>query len=338
MIPKYITHSKATVGALVLFFFLNICPMSRSFANNAAQVGPEIIFQILASEIALISGNVSSAVITYIDVASKTGDVGAAKRATELALAIRDHESALKAAEIWQESDSGDTGASEAVKALYLITGKNKKLIDKLIVERETSRKKNTLESFYNEVNALVSKSNNVANALAIFEKVSYKDRLRPEVMYSRAMLNYRNGDKDGMEKILRNLVKRKPDHVQALNALGYSMADANKNLEEAFDLIKAALTFAPQDPHIIDSMGWVYFRLGRLEMAEEWLEKAFNRQPDAEISAHYGEVLWNLSRKEDAIQIWKMGFDKEPNNAILLETVDRLKVHIDKLKGNIQN
>ena len=338
MILKHITHSKAAVGALMIFFFLNTWPISRSFANNSAQVGPEIIFQILASEIALISGNVSSAVITYLDVASKTGDVGAAKRATELALAIRDHESALKAAEIWQKNDSEDMGASEAVKALYLITGKNKKLIDKLIIEREKSRKKNTLESFYNEVNVLVSKSNNAASALNIFEKVSYRDRSRPEVMYSRAMLQYRKGDKAKMEKILRSLVTKKPDHVQALNALGYSMADANKNLNEAFDLIKAALTFAPQDPHIIDSMGWVYFRLGQLEMAEEWLEKAFSRQPDAEISAHYGEVLWNLSRKEDALQIWRIGFNKEPNNAILLETVDRLKVHIDKLKGNVQD
>jgi len=104
MILKYITHSKAIVGAILLFFFLNACLVSRSFANNSDQVGPEIIFQILASEIALISGNVSSAVITYLDVASKTGDIGAAKRATELALAIRDHESALKAAEIWQEA------------------------------------------------------------------------------------------------------------------------------------------------------------------------------------------------------------------------------------------
>ena len=338
MIHKHITHSKAAIGTLMVFFFLNTCLVSRSFANNSAQVGPEIIFQILASEIALISGNVSSAVITYLDVASKTGDVGAAKRATELALAIRDHESALRAAEIWQRNDSEDVGASEAVKALYLITGKDKKLIDKLITEREKSRKKNTLESFYNEVNALVSKSNNAASALDIFEKVSYKDRSRPEVMYSRAMLNYRKGDKDKMEDILRSLVHKKPDHAQALNALGYSMADANKNLNEAFDLIKAALTFAPQDPHIIDSMGWIYFRLGQLEMAEEWLEKAFSRQPDAEISAHYGEVLWNLSREEDAIQIWKMGFNKEPNNAILLETVDRLKVHIDKLKGNVQD
>ena len=149
--------------------------------------------------------------------------------------------------------------------------------------------------------------------------------------MYSSAMLHYRKGDKDKMEDILRSLVKKKPDHVQALNALGYSMADANKNLREAFDLIKAALTFAPPDPHIIDSMGWVYFRLGELEMAEEWLEKAFNRQPDAEISAHYGEVLWNLSRKRRCNTNWQMGFNKEPNNAILLETVDRLKVHIDK-------
>ena len=338
MIHRHITHSKAAIGALMVFFFLNTWSISRSFANNSAQVGPEIIFQILASEIALISGNVSSAVITYLDVASKTGDVGAAKRATELALAIRDHESALRAAEIWQKNDSEDMGASEAVKALYLITGKNKKLIDQLIIEREKSRKKNTLDSFYNEVNVLVSKSNNAASALNIFEKVSYRDRSRPEVMYSRAMLHYRKGDKAKMEKILRSLVAKKPDHVQGLNALGYSMADANKNLNEAFDLIKAALTFAPQDPHIIDSMGWVHFRLGQLEMAEEWLEKAFGQQPDAEISAHYGEVLWNLSRKEDAIQIWRIGFNKEPNNAILLETVDRLKVHIDKLKGNIQN
>ncbi len=338
MIRKYITHSKAAIGALMVFFFLNNWSMSRSFANDSSQVGPEIIFQILASEFALISGDVSSAVITYLDVASKTGDVGAAKRATELALAIRDHEAALRAAEIWQKNDSEDTGASEAVKALYLITGKNKKLIDQLIIEREKSRKKNSLESFYNEVNVLVSKSNNVASALDIFEKVSYKDRSRPEVMYSRAMLHYRKGDKDKMEKILRSLVTKKPDHVQALNALGYSMADANKNLNEAFDLIKAALTFAPQDPHIIDSMGWVYFRLGQLEMAEEWLEKAFSRQPDAEISAHYGEVLWNLSRKDDAMQIWKIGFNKEPNNATLLETVDRLKIRIDKLRGNVQD
>ena len=129
MISKYITHSKVALGALLLFFLLNTCLMSRSFASNSAQVGPEIIFQILASEIALISGNVSSALVTYLDVASKTGDVGAAKRATELALAIRDHESALKAAEIWQKNDSEDMGASEAVKALYLITGKSKKFI-----------------------------------------------------------------------------------------------------------------------------------------------------------------------------------------------------------------
>ena len=176
--------------------------------------------------------------------------------------------------------------------------------------------------------------------------KISDLTNKFPEINLNLSMTQYDENNKNinnnnKISKTLKadlSLVTKKPDHVQALNALGYSMADANKNLNEAFDLIKAALTFAPQDPHIIDSMGWVYFRLGQLEMAEEWLEKAFNRQPDAEISAHYGEVLWHLSRKEDAIRIWKMGFNKEPNNAILLETVDRLKVHIDKLKGNFQN
>ena len=335
MISKHITQTKAFVIGLLSFCYINTFWTLKAHADDSPDVAPEIIFQILASEIALISGNIASAIVTYLDVASKTGDIGAAKRATELALAVRDHDSALKAAEIWQNNDSGDVDASEALKALYLITGKNKELIGRLVIERETSRKNKTLDNFYNEMNILVSKSSNASNALEIFEKVSYKDRYRPEVMYSRAMLYYRNGNKEKMEDILRNLVKKKPDHVQALNALGYSMADANKNLTEAFDLIKAALTFSPQDPHIIDSMGWVYFRLGQLEMAEEWLEKAYIQQPDAEISAHYGEVLWNLSRKKDAIQVWQTGFNKEPTNAILLETVDRLKVSIDKLQDN---
>ena len=78
--------------------------------------------------------------------------------------------------------------------------------------------------------------------------------------------------------------------------------------------------------------MGWVYYKLGKLEKAEEWLAQAYSSQPDAEISAHYGEVLWNLSSKDEAINVWKQGFKNNPESEILRETLGRLKVPIEQL------
>ena len=306
--------------------------LSKPISENTS-TPPEIIFQILASEIALLSGNIPSAALTYLDVASKTKDIGAAKRATELALAIGDNETALKGATIWLTVDKTDVSARETVKVLLLVTEKYDQLMQILAAERETFRGKGNVESFYNELSVLVNQTKNVKKSLEIFENISKKDQTLPNVMYSKAMLYYRNGDSQKMEEILRNLVNLKPDHAQALNALGYSMADANNNLKEAQRLIKAALRFAPQDPHIIDSMGWINFRLGNLELAKKWLEKAYDSQPDAEISAHYGEVLWALSQREFALKIFSSGFKKNPSSSILLDTLTRLKISVDQLR-----
>ena len=134
--------------------------LSKPISENTS-TPPEIIFQILASEIALLSGNIPSAALTYLDVASKTKDIGAAKRATELALAIGDNETALKGATIWLTGDKTNVSARETVKVLLLVTEKYDQLMQTLAAERETFRGKGNVESFYNELSILVNQTKN---------------------------------------------------------------------------------------------------------------------------------------------------------------------------------
>ncbi len=315
--------------------FISLLVLSNtSFATETRpnSTSPGIIFQILASELAALYGDFQIATLTYLDISKKTNDPSAAKRATELALIVGDHSSALEAAKIWKLNSNNELAATEAVHALYLVLGKNEELIKSMIIERDRAFDENRLDLFYVQLNNLVSKAKNPKDSLIIFEKISKNDQLLPDVLYSKAMLNFKVGNNLKMENILRKLIDLKPDHAQALNALGYSLADNDKNLEEALRLVKAAIVFLPGDPHIIDSMGWVYFKLGELDKAEEWLSLAFSSQPDPEISAHYGEVLWNLSSKDEAINVWRKGFKTNPKNSVLLETLTRLKISIEDL------
>ncbi|OUV03252.1 MAG: hypothetical protein CBC42_01990 [Betaproteobacteria bacterium TMED82] len=316
---------------IVSFSLILFAQITEAQSQNVS-VAPELIFQILASELSILEGNLPIAAATYLNIAEKTEDAMAAKRATELAMMIGDHRAALKSAQLWQKNDKFSPEASETVNALYLVLGKNEKLVTSMLKQRNLAEQNDDLDNFYLKLNGLVNRAQEPSDALKIFEEVSKNDQLLPTVLYARAMLNFRVGKPLEMENILRTLIDIKPDHAQALNALGYSMADRNVNLEEALRLIKAAIVFLPGDPHIIDSMGWVYYKLGKLEKAEEWLAQAYSSQPDAEISAHYGEVLWNLSSKDEAINVWKQGFKNNPESEILRETLGRLKVPIEQL------
>jgi tetratricopeptide (TPR) repeat protein len=108
------------------------------------------------------------------------------------------------------------------------------------------------------------------------------------------------------------------------LNALGYTLADKTDRLTEALGLIKQALELRPDDPFILDSMGWVQYRLGNLTQAVEYLEKAMTARPDPEIAAHLGEVLWKMGKHADARATWDRGLDLAPDNDVLRRTIDR--------------
>lgn len=147
-----------------------------------------------------------------------------------------------------------------------------------------------------------------------------------PELIYDHAMAAERLEKFDIVEAQLRKLIKLKPDFAQAYNALGYSFADRNIHLEEAYQLIEKALSFNPNDHFVIDSMGWVEYRLGKLDKAVEYLKAAYKSQADAEIAAHLGEVLWQQGHQKEAEKIWDDALKNSPENEALLKTVKQFK------------
>lgn len=147
-----------------------------------------------------------------------------------------------------------------------------------------------------------------------------------PDLLYERAMIADKLDRADILESSLRKLIALKPDHAHAYNALGYSLADRNERLPEARALIEKALSLAPNDPFIVDSMGWVLYRQGDLHGALRQLQRAYNERPDPEIAAHLGEVLWKLGRAPEAEKIWGEAAAKSPSNEALEKTVRRFK------------
>ena len=146
------------------------------------------------------------------------------------------------------------------------------------------------------------------------------------DLIYEQAMMAEKLERLDDMETLLRRVIALKPDHHHAYNALGYSLAERGLRLPEARELIVKALSLAPNEPFIVDSMGWVEFRLGRLDEAEKLLRQAYASRPDAEIAAHLGEVLWARGRKDEAQQVWSEGLRRDAKNEALLATMKRLK------------
>ncbi|HRO79822.1 MAG TPA: tetratricopeptide repeat protein [Alicycliphilus denitrificans] len=147
------------------------------------------------------------------------------------------------------------------------------------------------------------------------------------ELVYDQAMLADKAGRPAEMERLLRAIIARQPDHHHALNALGFSLADRGVRLQEAKALIVKALEYAPDDPFITDSLGWVEFRLGNRKEALDILERAFRTRPDAEIAAHIGEVLWSLGQRDRALAVWREGLRINKDNDVLKGTLKRLRV-----------
>jgi tetratricopeptide (TPR) repeat protein len=145
------------------------------------------------------------------------------------------------------------------------------------------------------------------------------------ELLYDQAMVADKLGRMDDAERLLRQLISHKPDHPEAYNALGYLLANQGVRLAEAEQLIQKALELAPGAPHILDSLGWLAFRLGRLDEALQQLQAAYQAQPEAEIAAHLGEVLWTLGQRDAARRIWQEGLQLNAEDETLQATLQRL-------------
>ena len=159
--------------------------------------------------------------------------------------------------------------------------------------------------------------------AVAVYTE-ALDDGYNPDLLYARAMAAEKIGRLDLLEQDLRAILEREPDHAQALNALGYTLADATDRHAEAYELIKKALELRPNDFYILDSMGWVLYRLGRLDEAIEYLRKALSIRQDPEIAAHLGEVLWVRGEREQAKEVWETALQQTPQDTRLLDVIER--------------
>ena len=149
------------------------------------------------------------------------------------------------------------------------------------------------------------------------------------DLIYEQSMMAEKLNRLADMERLLRRVIELKPDHQHAYNALGFSLAERNVRLPEARTLIKKALELSPGEPSITDSLGWVEYRLGNRDEAVRLLREAYRGQPDAEIAAHLGEVLWVTGQTDEARKVWREGRQRDAANDVLRETLARLRVDL---------
>lgn len=146
------------------------------------------------------------------------------------------------------------------------------------------------------------------------------------DLLYDHAMAAEQVGQLDVVEKDLHQLLKLQPNHVQAMNALGYTWADHNVRLPEALTLLQQALKLSPNDPFVLDSMGWLQYRLSNFKDAVDYLQRAYSQRRDPEIAAHLGEVMWAQGQHDAARQVWQESLKDAPQNASLLAVMAKYK------------
>jgi tetratricopeptide (TPR) repeat protein len=149
---------------------------------------------------------------------------------------------------------------------------------------------------------------------------------------YARSILHERSGDIAAAERDLRAIIARDAENATALNALGYTLANRTDRLDEARSLIERALALDPNEPAILDSMGWVLFRQGDYDRALNYLTRAYASFPDPEVAAHLGEVMWVSGNTAGAMQVWRGALREDPQHRVLNETLDRLGVSLQAL------
>jgi len=295
---------------------------------NGLQTG-EAMFEVLASEIALQRGEAGLAYNTYLEMARQYKDPRLAQRAMEIAIAGGSPDLAMQAAKIWDElAPATDSKPKEVLVTLLILSNRWSDAIKpatELLRQQTPAQQENTLL----QLQALLAKAKDESDAMRAFYEIASTVKISPKdpgLLYTYAMSAEKVGRIDVMEKTLRDILRKNPNDVNSLNALGYSLADRNVKLPEAFALISKAHQLSPKDGFILDSLGWVNFRLGKNELALEQLQQAFAIKPEADIAAHTGEVLWTMNRRSEAEEMWRQGQKLDANNPTLKETLKRFK------------
>ncbi|HEV8519451.1 MAG TPA: tetratricopeptide repeat protein, partial [Burkholderiales bacterium] len=204
------------------------------------------------------------------------------------------------------------------------ILAKQGKLSDARKYLQESARNPQQVVQFTQAEAQLLREVNDYRAAYDVLSRAVEKNPNSPELLYDQAMAAEKVDLYDVLESNLRKVIQIKPDYAHAYNALGYTLADRNMRLQEAYTLIEQALKLSPEDPFIMDSMGWVLYRMSQSDAALTFLKRAFELRPDAEIAAHLGEVLWAAGQRDEARKVWNGALKDNPGNELLLATLKK--------------
>lgn len=207
---------------------------------------------------------------------------------------------------------------------LYGETGQVKEARD-LLSKLRLLDKKRAVDAYLTEA-IIYQNLKDTKSALAVYEVALKEHPGDTDLLYNRALYAAEIDRIDWLERDLTIIIKKEPDNADALNALGYTLADKTDRYEEAFGYISHAYRLKPDSAAILDSMGWVYYRMGDYEQALHYLKQAHKLLADAEISAHLGEVLWQRGDHSAARSVWKKALDEYPESEILQSVMKRFQ------------
>jgi tetratricopeptide (TPR) repeat protein len=225
----------------------------------------------------------------------------------------------------FRKVESGDFWSQSQLQAARIMVrqGRLEEMQDYLRVLRQKNPE--AVVAFFLIEGEVLTDAGYLDEAYRVYGQALETDPGNEDLLYSRALVAQQLGQFDLAEQDMRHILNNDPDNVRTLNALGYSLADKTDRYEEALVYISKALEQTPDDPAIIDSMGWVQFRLGNLGEARSFLEQAWDMTKDSEIGAHLGEVLWVQGEHEAARRIWDEAKAENPDNPVLLEVLKRI-------------
>ncbi|MCK9563156.1 MAG: tetratricopeptide repeat protein [Bacteroidales bacterium] len=283
---------------------------------------PDLLFSLaLASQELGMSGEAESLYQALIDRHQRIGDAH-----YQLGRLAEADGSTARALDHYRRVDSGSSLLGATVRIVEILAGQGdvQAASDHLALLRE-SQPANAATFYQIEAEMLV-RVGQVAEARRLLDGALESQPGNPNLLYSRSVVSARQDDIAAAEADLRAILVMDPDNATALNALGYTLTSATDRHHEALELVGRALELEPDNPAIIDSLGWVHYHLGNLDDALALLRRAYEAFPDAEVAAHLGEVLWVSGQREEARRIWNEALGRaDDNHDVILDTMRRL-------------
>ncbi|MCU7939696.1 MAG: tetratricopeptide repeat protein [gamma proteobacterium symbiont of Bathyaustriella thionipta] len=228
-------------------------------------------------------------------------------------------------AEIWFKQVRNGKYTFEAYLGLVMVYAQQKKFEQAFKLLEHSSANNSKQSSEILQIKAKVyAQAENYTKAYDIYTEALALAPDNHDILYGRAMLAEKFGRIDLLEKDLHTILAANPKDNQALNALGYTLADRTTRYKEARKYIERALKINPEDVATLDSMGWVLYKMGEQAEALNYLKKAYDKDPDAEIAAHYGEVLWVTGQTKKAKFIWDKALKNDPEHRVLIGIMTR--------------